>query len=182
MRVAIYASIHLSPAAMENAISLGRDGVRTAGHVKEDSVVERTSHATFRPNRLPAGRQPSSDISRLRHGERHVITLPALLTWKDRRGVTRHAKAVTRNVSTQGVYIECSSGVSIPLYRLVLFNLERHVRHSNGLPDSLRQERILSAVYRVTLPKSSNEPVGLALRLIVGLSQAPPNKGSETRH
>ena len=66
------------------------------------------------------------------------------------------------------MYVECSSDVSIPLYRLVLFNLERHVRHSDGLPESLRQGRILSAVYRVTLPTSPDEPTGLALRLIVG--------------
>jgi hypothetical protein len=139
-------------------------------------VVERTSHVIFRPTPVPAGRRLSNHISRRRDGERHVVTLPALLTWKDRGGVIRRAKGLTRNVSAQGVYIECSSDVSIPLYRLVLFNLERHVRHSNGLPDSLRQERILSAVYRVTLPKSSDEPIGLALRLIVGLSQVPPNK------
>ena len=71
-------------------------------------------------------------------------------------------------MSKQGVYVECSSAVSIPLYRLVLLRGLRHVRHSDGLPESLRQGPILSAVYRVNLPKTSNEPVGLALRLMAG--------------
>ena len=66
------------------------------------------------------------------------------------------------------MYVECASAVSIPLYRLVLLRGLRHVRHSDGLPKSLRQGPILSAVYRVNLPKTSNEPVGLALRFMAG--------------
>ena len=135
-------------------------------------MLELTNQAECRLVRLPAGGNPSGNVSRRRDGARLVVTLPALLIWNDRRGITRRAYAVTRNVSDQGVYIECSSGVSIPLYRLVLFGLERHVRHANRLPECLRQGHILSAVYRVTVPKSSDDRVGLALRLIVGLSQA----------
>jgi hypothetical protein len=71
-------------------------------------------------------------------------------------------------VSEQGVYVECSSDVSIPLFRLVLFRLEPPLRPCDGLPESLRHGWILSAVYRVTLAKSSDQPAGLALRLIVG--------------
>jgi len=114
-------------------------------------------------------------VLQIARGERHVVTLPALLTWKDRSGVTRLANAVTRNVAEQGVYVECSSDVSIPLFRLVLFRLEAQLRVSDVLPESLRHGWILSAVYRVTLPKSSDQPVGLALRLIMGVSQVPPN-------
>ena len=51
--------------------------------------------------------------------------LPARLTWKDQRGTTRFASVVTRNVSEFGVYVECQSPVSIPLFRLVQFQLER---------------------------------------------------------
>src|SRR6476659_5122114 len=81
---------------------------------------------------------------------RRSLSLPARLTWKDQRGATRFATVVTRNVSDFGVYVECQSPVSIPLYRLVQFQLERDVRHSEALPDALQQGRVLGAVYRVT--------------------------------
>ena len=61
----------------------------------------------------------------------------------------RFATVMTRNVSELGVFVECQSAVSIPLYRLVQFQLERDVRESDELPESLRQGRILSAVYRI---------------------------------
>ena len=101
-----------------------------------------------------------------RSSERRAVTLPARLTWKDQRGATRFVTVVTRNVSEFGVFVECQSAVAIPLFRLVQFQLERDVRESDGLPSSLRQGRILSAVYRVT-PASRSTPQGLALRLMV---------------
>jgi hypothetical protein len=101
-----------------------------------------------------------------RAAARRPVTLPARLTWKDQRGATRFASVIARNVSDHGVYVECPRGVSIPLYRLVQFQLERDVRAEDGLPEALRQGRILSAVYRVSPPKASNPP-GLALRLMV---------------
>lgn len=101
-----------------------------------------------------------------RNAERHSLTLPARLTWKDQRGATRFAAVVTRNVSEHGVFVECHSPVSIPLYRLVQFQLERDARDANRLPSSLQQGRILSAVYRVS-PPSPSKPQGLALRLMV---------------
>jgi hypothetical protein len=134
----------------------------------EDSVFDPTRHALLGQHRLPAVGDPPATCYRQRVGERHVVTLPALLTWKDRRGALHLVHAVTRNVSQQGVYVECSSDVSIPLYRLVLFQVVCHVRRSDGLPESLRRGAMLSAVYRVTLPTSSREPGGLALRLMVG--------------
>ena len=108
--------------------------------------------------------------SNQRNGERHAITLPARLTWKDQRGTTRFATVVTRNVSEFGVYVECQSPVSIPLYRLVQFQLERDVREADALPGALQQGRVLSAVYRVT-PPSSSQPQGLALRLMIDPKQ-----------
>jgi hypothetical protein len=126
-------------------------------------VLEPTSPAGFRPYRWrAAGDAQACDGQR--GGERHAVTLPALLTWKDYTGAIRVVNAVTCNVSQHGVYVECASDVSIPLYRLVLF--ECHVRRSGGWAASPRGSRMLSAVYRVTRPTSSGEPSGLALRIL----------------
>jgi len=110
-----------------------------------------------------SGFRPSSE----RAAERRNVELPARLTWKDQRGTTRFASVMTRNVSEYGVYVECQSGVSIPLYRLVQFQLERDVRESDALPATFRQGRILSAVYRVSRGTADGTPQGLALRLMV---------------
>jgi hypothetical protein len=99
--------------------------------------------------------------------ERQTLTLPARLTWKDQRGTTRFASVVTRDVSDCGVYVECHSIVSIPLYRLVQFQLESPARESDGLPSTLKNGRVLSAVYRVSPPTPSGARQGLALRLMV---------------
>ncbi len=107
-----------------------------------------------------------------RLGERQAVTLPARLTWKDHRGATRFASVVTRNVSQFGVYVECQSTLPIPLYRLVQFQLERDVRESDVLPESLRQSHLLSAVYRVSPPTPHGGPQGLALRLMVDPKRA----------
>jgi len=98
--------------------------------------------------------------------ERRDVALPARLTWKDQRGTTRFASVIARNVSDFGVYVESASPLSIPLYRLVQFQLERDARPGDALPGSLQQGRVLSAVYRVT-PPSSSKKQGLALRLMV---------------
>ena len=108
-----------------------------------------------------------------RAAERQNVTLPARLTWKDQRGTTRFAAVVTRNVSEFGVFVECAAPVSIPLFRLVQFQLERDVREGENLPSSLRQGRILSAVYRVQPPRPGT-PQGLALRLMVDRRRQAP--------
>jgi len=102
-----------------------------------------------------------------RAGKRRALALPARLTWKDQRGATRFASVVMLNVSEHGAYVECHSAVSIPLFRLVQFQLEREVRESDLLPEALREGRILSAVYRVSPANTSGTPQGLALRLMV---------------
>jgi hypothetical protein len=109
---------------------------------------------------------PKRPADQKRGSERRNVTLPARLTWKDQRGTTRFATVITRNVSELGVYVECQSPVSIPLYRLVQFQLERDVRESDALPGTLQQGRVLSAVYRVS-PPSASKAQGLALRLMV---------------
>jgi hypothetical protein len=98
------------------------------------------------------------------------MTLPARLTWKDQRGTTRFASVVTRDVSEFGVYVECQSAVTIPLFRLVQFQLERDTREPE-VPASLRHGRVLSAVYRVTPATRAGAPQGLALRLMVDPKQ-----------
>ena len=113
-------------------------------------------------------------VQNTRCAERRAITLPARLTWKDQRGTTRFASVVTRNVSDYGVYVECQTPVSIPLYRLVQFQLERDVRDADALPRALQHGRVLSAVYRVT-PASATQPMGLALRLMVDPKQRHVN-------
>ena len=117
-----------------------------------------------KPAWIDHSHRPSSNQ---RIAERHSVTLPARLTWKDQRGTTRFATVVTRNVSEFVVYVECQSAVSIPVYRLVQFQLEREVRESDGLPGALRQGRILSAVYRVSPARTAGAAQGLALRLMV---------------
>jgi hypothetical protein len=99
--------------------------------------------------------------------ERLSLALPARITWKDQRGATRFASVVTRNVSELGAFVECQSAISIPLYRLVQFQLERDVREGDRLPLTLRQGRVLAAVYRVTPPAPKTGRQGFALRLMV---------------
>lgn len=122
---------------------------------------------------------PSGRIQRA--AERRPVSLPARLTWKDQQGTTRFASVVTRNVSEYGVFVECQSGVTIPMYRLVQFQLERDARDSDGLPDSLRHGRILSAVYRVSPGKPAGQPQGLALRLMVVPRRVAAETGEASR-
>ena len=112
---------------------------------------------------------PTRPNDHTRLTERRPVTLPARLMWRDQRGTERFASVVARNVCEQGVYVECQSVVSISLFRLVQFQLEREVRASDALPEALRQGRILSAVYRVSQGSSSGTTQGLALRLMVAV-------------
>jgi hypothetical protein len=88
---------------------------------------------------------------------------------------------VTRNVSEHGVFVECQSPFSIPLYRLVHFQLERDTCETERIPMTLRQGRVLSAVYRVSPATASGKPQGLALRLMVDPKRHLPAIGADTR-
>jgi hypothetical protein len=123
---------------------------------------------------------PKTPAEHTRAAERRALALPARLTWKDQRGATRFASVMTRDVSDIGVFVECQSALSIPLYRLVQFQLERDVRGAEPVPQSLRQGRILAAVYRVTPPGPSGSRPGLALRLMV-VPQSRPAELTEVR-
>ena len=121
--------------------------------------------------RTDSPRQDSTTNKRA--AERRPLTLPARLTWKDQRGTTRFASVVTRNVSEYGVFVECQSSFSIPIYRLVQFQLDRDGEQSDPLPASLRRGRVLSAVYRVTSATPASGRQGLALRLMVDPKRRP---------
>ena len=101
-----------------------------------------------------------------RLAERRAVSLPARLTWKDARGTMRFASGIARNVSEFGVYIECPTPVSIPLFRLVHVQIERDGVPASAIPPALMRGRVLAAVYRVS-PASMTKRQGLALRLMV---------------
>ena len=103
-----------------------------------------------------------------RIGERRKLRVAGRLTWRDTTGTLRFASVVTRDVSDVDVFVECQMPASIPLFRLVHFQIERHARHMSGLPGALQQGKVLSAVYRVGPYKSATgTPQGYALRLLV---------------
>jgi hypothetical protein len=104
--------------------------------------------------------------------------LPARLTWKDQRGAAKFASVVTRDVSEFGVFVESPTPLSIPLFRLVQFQLERDTRDADALPDTLRQGRLLSAVYRVHQPSRLGGRQGLALRLMVDPKRSGAGRGA----
>jgi hypothetical protein len=108
-----------------------------------------------------------------RKAERRALILPGRVMWKDSRGTTRFASVRTRNISETGVFIEWSEPTSIPLYRLVSFQLERDARNIEGVPLALRSGKVLSAIYRVGLfQKSTGTPEGYGLRLLIEPSLA----------
>ena len=103
-----------------------------------------------------------------RIGQRRKVRVPGRLTWRDASGTLRFASVMTRDVSDVDVFVECQAPTSIPLYRLVHFQIERLARESTELPSVLQQGKVLSAVYRVGPYRSATgTPHGYALRLLV---------------
>jgi hypothetical protein len=75
---------------------------------------------------------------------------------------------MTRDISDYDAFVECEMPASIPLYRLVHFQVERPARDAHDLPDVLQQGKVLTAVYRVGPYKAATgTPQGYALRLLV---------------
>ncbi len=100
--------------------------------------------------------------------ERRRIQVPGQIVWKDHRGQTRMAAIVTKDVSEQGVSFECRTGLMVPLYRLVYFQIDRHVRNLPDLPAALRKQNVLSAVFRIgACSEKTGTPTEYALRLLV---------------
>jgi hypothetical protein len=103
-----------------------------------------------------------------RIGTRRKVRVPGRLTWRDSSGTLRFVSVVTSDVSDLDAFVECQVPASIPLYRLVHFQIERGARDSHELPASLRNGKVLSAVYRVGPYRSATgTPHGYALRLLV---------------
>ncbi len=100
--------------------------------------------------------------------ERRALVLTGRIMWKDARGTARFACVRTRNISETGVFIEWGESTSIPLYRLVTFQLDRDARNIDGLPGVLRSGKVLSAVYRAgAFQRATGTPEGYGLRLLV---------------
>ena len=106
--------------------------------------------------------------SEKRVAERRKMQIPGQIVWKDGRGQTRMAAVVTQDVSDHGVKIECRTGLAIPLYRLVYFQVDKHVRQRADLPETLRKQSVLSAIFRVGASSDvTGAPTEYALRLLV---------------
>ena len=119
--------------------------------------------------RLVHGVQP-----RQRASERRPLQVSGQIVWKDARGATRLSRVVTRDVSDTGVAVDCVNGSPIPLYRLVYFQVDRNDRHHTALPEPLRRNAVLAAVYRIApCSADTGTPGGYALRLLVEPSAIP---------
>lgn len=117
--------------------------------------------------------------TRQRSAERRPLRVSGQIVWKDARGTTRLSRVVTRDVSETGVAVECINGSPIPLYRLVYFQVDRTDRHLTGVPDALRRNAVLAAVYRVS-PGADSAGSGdeYALRLLVDPREAASALGA----
>ena len=119
-------------------------------------------------NSSAATRHTVSTVPQPRRGDRKKVCVPGRLTWRDASGTLRFVSVITRDVSDVDAFVECQVPASIPLYRLVHFQIERPTRDCLELPPVLQQGKVLSAVYRVGPYKSSTgTPQGYALRLLV---------------
>ncbi len=111
---------------------------------------------------------PVPFTGRPRVGDRRRVQLKGRLTWRDAGGVLRFASVTTQDVSELDAFVECQAPASIPLYRLVHFQLERAGQDWSQAPAALQQGKILSAVYRVGPRRAATgTPQGYALRLLV---------------
>ncbi|OFW17026.1 MAG: hypothetical protein A3F70_05475 [Acidobacteria bacterium RIFCSPLOWO2_12_FULL_67_14] len=110
---------------------------------------------------------------RARIGNRRKLRVAGRLTWRDASGALRFVSVMTRDVSEVDAFVECQAPTSIPLYRLVHFQIERSGRECSDLPPVLQQGKILSAVYRVgPYRQATGTPQGYALRLLIDPARA----------
>src|SRR6185436_3881059 len=109
-----------------------------------------------------------------RGADRHRLSVPGQILWKDAKGTTRMAHVVTRDVSENGVSLECTSAATIPLYRLVYFQVDCDARNRLDLPAQLRKSTVLSAVFRVgQCSQDTGAPTEYALRMLVEPQRQP---------
>ena len=106
--------------------------------------------------------------SQARIGNRRKVRVAGRLTWRDSSGALRFVSVVTRDVSDVDAFVECQVPASIPLYRLVHFQIERNARDGHDLPQVLQGGKVLSAIYRVgPYRTATGTPQGYALRLLI---------------
>jgi hypothetical protein len=118
------------------------------------------------PFKTPAGSSQRASV-------RRQLSIPARLTWKDASGAVRFASVVTRDMSDVGVFVECETVAPIPMYRIVHLQLERAASQVDGVPNRLREGRVLSAIWRVApCRRSTGTPSGYALRFLVDPNEA----------
>ena len=125
--------------------------------------------------------KPRSAGSRPRIGDRHQLRVQGRLTWRDAGGALRFVSVITHDVSDVDAFVECQAPTSIPLYRLVHFQIERASHERAELPAVLQQGTVLSAVYRVgPYRAATGTPQGYALRLLIepGAAASVPRKRS----
>lgn len=117
------------------------------------------------------------DVRPQRIGERRKIRVPGRLTWRDASGTLRFVSVMTRDISDVDAFVECEMPATIPLYRLVHFQIERPAREAQqDLPPALQQGKVLSAIYRIGPYKSSSgTPQGYAIRLLVEPKRKAPS-------
>jgi|SoiMetStandDraft_2_1073263.scaffolds.fasta_scaffold116702_2 hypothetical protein len=139
-------------------------GVRIDMHPDE---IQLTTRGTKVIRTAAASLTPSTD-NKPRIGARRKVRVPGRLTWRDSSGTLRFVSVMTCDVSDLDAFVECQVPASIPLYRLVHFQIERGARECDALPLSLRNGKVLSAVYRVGAYRAATgTPHGYALRLLV---------------
>ncbi len=118
-------------------------------------------------NRQATANTPSTAGLRDRLGSRRRVAIPGRLTWRDATGTLRFASVITRDVSDNDAFVECQMPASIPLYRLVYFQVERSAQDRSDLPPALRRGKQLSVVYRVgPYLSATGTPQGYAIRLL----------------
>ena len=112
-----------------------------------------------------------------RSAERRRLQVPGQIVWKDGRGQTRMASVVTRDVSEVGASIECRGDLNLPLYRMVYFQVDRHVKNRPDLPDAFRKQSVLAVVFRVGLcSEGTGTPIEYGIRLMI-----EPRRAAVTR-
>ena len=113
-------------------------------------------------------RQTATTDRPQRIGNRRQVRVPGRLTWRDSSGTLRFVSVTTRDVSDLDAFVECDRPASIPLYRLVHFQVEATARGGKDIPEALQGGKVLSAVYRVgPYQSATGTPQGYALRLMV---------------
>jgi hypothetical protein len=134
-------------------------------------------------NRQAAATPHSTPGLRDRIGSRRRVAIPGRLTWRDATGTLRFASVVTRDVSDSDAFVECQMPASIPLYRLVHFQVERTAQDRSDLPPVLRRGKLLSAIYRVgPYASATGTPQGYAIRLLAEPALAAQASESEPPH